>query len=286
MSASSTVSTRSTGAGASAAAQLTKLTPYDGLFLRAEHLAALETYAEQVAAAVGRAGGSGVVHGLTVRLDGSRLVLDPGLAIDGSGLPLLVDPGLEIPLNELEHAETTRVGLGQICLIELVSRDMPAGDGGGYVDLCADPCAAGAVTSRPYAIRTAAYRLTAPRQVDIGPSVPSKQFRSRVAAAWFDTEAAPPSLVPTRGPGVSPWSAPDWGTGPGAPAAARDAAVPLALLLKVDSSAGWEVDMWVARRDRIDTPPLDMWQYRLGGRPRAVFLAQVLQFQAQSARSR
>jgi hypothetical protein len=279
MSATPTPSTRSTGEGATGSAQLTKLTAYDGLFLRAEHLTALQTYAEQVAAAVGRAGGSGVVHGLAVRLDNGRLVVDPGLAIDAAGHSLVVDQGVEIPLENLQHTQTTRVGLGEICLLELVAKETPTGDGGGQMYV--DPYAAGAATSRPYATRAATPRLAAPRQVDIGAAIPSSQFRSRVATAWFATEQATVSLVPNNGPAVGAFSAPEWRTGPPPPAIARDAAVPLALLLKVDSSAEWQVDMWVARRDRLDTPPMDMWHYRLGGRPRAVFLAQVLQFQAQ-----
>jgi len=45
----------------------------------------------------------------------------------------------------------------------------------------------------------------------------------------------------------------------------------------------WVLDAWIARRDLIATPPRDAWEWRLGLRPWAVFIAQVLQFQAQLA---
>ena len=39
---------------------LTALNPLDGLFLRAEHLAAIQNYARELTRAVSRAGGAGV----------------------------------------------------------------------------------------------------------------------------------------------------------------------------------------------------------------------------------
>ena len=42
-------------------------------------------------------------------------------------------------------------------------------------------------------------------------------------------------------------------------------------------------DVWTARRDAIATPPHEAWQERLGLRTWAVFIAQLLQFQAQLA---
>ncbi|HEY6145541.1 MAG TPA: hypothetical protein VIV13_04660, partial [Solirubrobacterales bacterium] len=48
-----------------------------------------------------------------------------------------------------------------------------------------------------------------------------------------------------------------------------------------DGDAGWSVDVWAARRDRGDPSPARTWQYRLGMRPWDVYVAQILQFQAQ-----
>ncbi|MDD9205834.1 hypothetical protein PU560_05045, partial [Georgenia sp. 10Sc9-8] len=46
-------------------------------------------------------------------------------------------------------------------------------------------------------------------------------------------------------------------------------------------SDDWQLDTWAARRDRGGSPPRDRWQWGLGMRPWEVFVAQVLQFQAQ-----
>jgi hypothetical protein len=58
-------------------------------------------------------------------------------------------------------------------------------------------------------------------------------------------------------------------------------AVPIAALLWDDGE--WVVDTWIARRDIGGPPSRTAWEGRLGLRPWNVFLAQVLQFQAQLA---
>jgi hypothetical protein len=57
--------------------------------------------------------------------------------------------------------------------------------------------------------------------------------------------------------------------------------VPIGTLLRTGDE--WVLDVWIARRDLVATPPRDAWEWRLGLRPWAVFVAQVLQFQAQLA---
>jgi hypothetical protein len=58
--------------------------------------------------------------------------------------------------------------------------------------------------------------------------------------------------------------------------------VPLGVVWKDD---GWHLDVWTARRDLGDSMPAVAWQWRLGWRPRSVFMAQILQFQDQLAQA-
>jgi hypothetical protein len=51
------------------------------------------------------------------------------------------------------------------------------------------------------------------------------------------------------------------------------------LLLR--TAAGFVLDVWAARRDRVQTPPETGWMGRLAMRPWQVFVAQLLQFQDQ-----
>jgi hypothetical protein len=47
------------------------------------------------------------------------------------------------------------------------------------------------------------------------------------------------------------------------------------------TAAGFVLDVWAARRDRVQTPPETGWMGRLAMRPWQVFIAQLLQFQDQ-----
>lgn len=76
--------------GAASPYPLVRLTPFDGLFLRAEHLAAQVSYANALSRLGNVAGGSGVVQGLEARLVDGGLVVSPGLAIDPLGRVLAV----------------------------------------------------------------------------------------------------------------------------------------------------------------------------------------------------
>jgi hypothetical protein len=57
--------------------------------------------------------------------------------------------------------------------------------------------------------------------------------------------------------------------------------VPVGLLIRDGNE--WVLDVWAARRDRIEPPPERGWVRRTGGRAHDVFLAQVLQLQAHLA---
>ena len=75
------MTTTSTASGSmdTAGGAITRLNPADGLFLRAEHLRAMEDYASDLALAVGMAGGPGVVHGETKKPDVSEFLAVHGL---------------------------------------------------------------------------------------------------------------------------------------------------------------------------------------------------------------
>lgn len=100
---------------------------FDGRFLAARDLTRDQQYVLLRQAALGRAGGSGVVAGLMVGFDLSRnhLTIDPGHGVTGSGEPVVIgapvalDPaGLErlrafdLPLNELPRQQRLDISLG------------------------------------------------------------------------------------------------------------------------------------------------------------------------------
>ena len=70
-----------------AGGEIDRLNAFDGLFLRAEHLARMQDYALHLTIALGRGAGGGVAEGFGVGLDGDTLVVDPGLAVDGRRSP-------------------------------------------------------------------------------------------------------------------------------------------------------------------------------------------------------
>jgi hypothetical protein len=86
-----------------------------------------------------------------------------------------------------------------------------------------------------------------------------------LARRWPATEHALPDRWPPNGEGP------------------RVDLLPLAVLVPPLGHLNWQVDTWAARRDRGAAPPMRHWEWRLGMRPRDVFFAQVLQFQAQLA---
>ncbi|WP_157877888.1 hypothetical protein, partial [Streptomyces kanamyceticus] len=69
--------------------EISRLKPFDGMFLRAVHLQQIQLYTQALSRALGLAGGPGVVHGYGLALAGdpgkppTRLDVRPGLAVDG-----------------------------------------------------------------------------------------------------------------------------------------------------------------------------------------------------------
>lgn len=253
-----------------AQAAISRLHPFDGLFLRAEHLNRMQEYTRELTRALGQAGGPGVVYGYGVHVRDGVLEVSPGLAIDPSGRPLLMTTSLEHSLKDLQDG---------LWVIELVGADVPFGDEEIYGALCDDPCSGGTST-RPYIGEPVALRL---REEHLnGIAGPERERRSRVASTWFELERlTAAALLPTSerdAPKRADFSCASWNEPTGPPVGD---AVPIGVLLKVCGE--WEVDAWIARRDRIEIPPRRSWQQRLGMRPLDVFIAQVLQFQVHLA---
>jgi hypothetical protein len=254
-----------------------RLNPVDGLFLRAEHLQAIQNYARELVLACGRGGGAGVVHGYTGRVSGARLQVEGGLAFTTSGQPLLLDRPVSLALAAQATSSSA------IVVVELLPGSAPTGDFEQVFGLvCDDPCDGGE-QFRPYVAEGVRIRL---RPVALSlPEWRGEQFRSAVASAYFERErTSQPSLLPTSGRHPEPHAdlgGDTWSTGTDV---VDQEGVPIGMLVQVGSH--WEFDAWAARRDRIEPPPERGWAFRTGRRPWDVFLAQVHQFQAQLAHLR
>jgi hypothetical protein len=264
-------------ASATSTSGIRRLNPADGLFLRAEHLDQMQTYARELALAGGISGGTGVAYGYGLTLDGSDLHVTPGLAIDPSGAPLLMDQQTMVSLAHLNTQPSARFWVIEV----IAGPDQPADSEPVYGNLCADPCS---VTSiQPWLDSSVRIQVTANDTLPGLSSVALPTMRRNwLASAYFEQERrdGPPWLTPGQSGQVAAinellWSHPQPAIAP------SPAGVPIGALLWVDNA--WVLDVWIARRDLIATPPRDAWEWRLGLRPWAVFIAQVLQFQAQLA---
>ena len=247
---------------------LRRLCPANGLFLRAEHLVAILEYCEQFALVAGVSAGAGVDHGLNAYVVGNTLKVSAGLAVDRSRRPLRLSDNTQVPL---EHLEPDEYGLW---IVEIMAADPVVPEGlrePVYGTLCDDPCGGSSVI--PWCDASVVIRV---RREDISLSdVAEGCQRSQVAAAYFGREQPRSKRwLPPVGSGRT------WGTAEPAEAP-TPGAVPIAGLLRENGK--WVVDTWIARRD-IDGPPSrTAWEGHLGLRPWNVFIAQVLQFQAQLA---
>ena len=254
-----------------------RLNPADGLFLRAEHLDQIQTYARELALAGGIAGGTGVVYGYGLKLNDSDLYVTPGLAIDPTGAPLLMDQQATISLAHLNTQPSARFWIIEV----IVGPDQPSGSEPVYGNLCADPCT---VTSiQPWLDSSVRIQVTANDTLPGLSSVaPPASRRNWLASQYFEQERrdGPPWLTPGQSGQVAAINELLW-SGPQPAVPPSPAGVPIGALLWVDNA--WVLDVWTARRDLMATPPRDAWEWRLGLRPWAVFTAQVLQFQAQLA---
>ena len=264
-----------------------RLQPSDGLFLQAAHLERMQDFARELALSIGVAAGAGVVHGYQAGLSETKagttsgttsgttcrtiLTVGPGLAIDPSGRPLRSKSAVELPLDNLA-VENDRFWIVQV----MKGEPHLSGSENVYGNLCDDPCSS--ATIQPWADEGVIVQIVTDSFAGLSTVNPPALRRNWLASHYFERERAngDPWLVPgADGPTLSkPWSD---GTPEPAPAA-----VPIAVLLHLPPQL-WVLDVWTARRDMSAAPPQPAWQSRLGMRPWNIFIAQVLQFQAQSA---
>jgi len=282
---------------------LTRLNYFDGKFLRAEDLRAEQTYLRRLVQLSNQAGGAGVVHGFELTLaGGDGLVLSPGLAIDPAGRVLLLPQDHAVSIADLieRSREAARVAAaaaargGTFAECETVRETPPAalaartmylvtiahaealcGEEDVYGKLCEEACITS--TDRPnwiegVVLRARPLTLDTPLAESAAIALGRTHLRSRVAGAYFADEAKRVAhLISGAGLRSDAWCA-------GADAL-TGSEVPLGVLLH--DGARWVLDLWTARRERMETPPQRYWHWRMAMRPWDVFLAQVLQFQCQ-----
>ncbi|KOU25679.1 hypothetical protein ADK52_11660 [Streptomyces sp. WM6372] len=261
------------GPSATADGGIDRLNPFDGLFLRAEHLSRIQDYARELALAVGAAGGPGVVEGYEVSVKDGTLRVGGGLAVSPEGRPLRSQRLVTLPLTGLDP------GLDGFWWVEVAPDSRPYGDAPVQGSYCDDPCAGSGTTRRPYLAEGVRIQLAEGTEPGLDNQLPASR-RNFLASRIFGAERT----------GHSPWP---YGTGsahlpqswtPPAASPGRPRTVRIAVLLRDPGRPdGWEVDTWAARRDRAAAPPQRYWQSRLGMRPWDAYTAQILQFQDQLA---
>lgn len=290
-----------------ASTPLTRLNYYDGRFLRADDLNVEQRAQRAHVELSNRAGGPGVVNGFVVRHQAGALVLSPGLAIDPQGRVLFLPGEVQITAAKLVEA-ASRTGTGapgalaeggggfgpcevatatpnvptvggmQLYLVALAHAEGLCGTAEVFGRLCDDACVT--ATDRPYrldgvVLLVRPMSLVTPLPTSTAVTLGSEHLRSRVAAAAFsDERSAAGGRLSAAALASNVWCV-------GAPALTGDA-VPLAVLAWDGSVVGF-LDVWSARRERMEAPPRAYWAGRTELRPWPVFLAQVLQFQCQLA---
>ena len=272
---------------APASTGLRRFEPADGMFLRAEHLEQIQTYAADLAALNGQAGGPGVVYGYTLTHDDAKQSLSatPGLAYDPAGHPLRSNGVLHVDLSGLDPS-----GIDRVWIVEVVSAaEIPGGSEPRYSSVCATSC--GSESSfqpwRDDAVRLRVRAETVAVQGDmLSAGNDSNRRRSVLAAAYFESERrrGGPWLTPTAPGGVIPHLVTFPWSKAGPPGPPVPGAVPVGLLYADQTDAQhFHLDVWTARRDRVLSPPASAWENHLSRRPLPVFTAQLLQFQDQLA---
>ncbi|MFK0252428.1 hypothetical protein [Streptomyces sp. NPDC090445] len=250
-----------------------RLNAFDGLFLRAEHLNLIQDYARELALAVGACAGPGTVEGYEVTVQDGTLRVGAGLAVNAEGRPLRSERLVTIPLTGLTP------GLDGFWWVEVAPATRDHGEAPVQGSYCDDPCSGTGTTRHPYTAEGVRIRLVEDSERGLDSQLPAAR-RNFLASRVFGAERTAHSAWPY---GTAAATLPRaWG--PPAAAPSRPAAVRLAVLLRVPgAAAGFEADVWTARRDRGAAPPYRYWQSRLGLRPWDVYTAQILQFQSQLA---
>ncbi|MCJ0874245.1 hypothetical protein [Streptomyces sp. AP-93] len=247
-----------------------RLNAFDGLFLRAEHLNRIQDHTEAHARALGEAGGPGVVEGFAVELEDGALHVGAGLAVTADGIALRSGRLTSLPLPADNFREDG------FWWVEAVPATWQYGEAPVQGAYCDDPCSGSGTVRRPYEVEGVRIRLVQALAEGLGGK--SAKHRRNFLANWYfraERLAADPWPYRSDAPDLPRhWEPPG--------VAGRPAGVRLAALIRHCEGA-WETDTWTARRDRGAPPPERYWQMRLGMRPWDVFMAQILQFQAQLA---
>lgn len=272
---------------ATAGGAFTRLNPVDGLFLRGQHLDLMQGYTSALAAALGAGVGPGVVSGFKCTLSQGRdaVQVTGGLAIAG-GMPLCSTTSASVSLK------TLTAGPDNFWVVEIRPASWLFGSEPVYGGLCEDPCGQGSGI-RPFAEEGIELHLRRDSMPGLGDQ--TQHVRNWLASQYFERERRyggessrspnAPWLLPNAAGGpVQPLGDRPWADGTGS---YDDTAVPLGVVWKdvaaTDKDESWELDVWTARRDTGDPVPSAAWQWRLGWRPHSVFVAQILQFQAELA---
>jgi hypothetical protein len=283
---------------------------YDGRFLRADDLNLERRGQREYVELSNRAVGSGPVWGFDLSgLGTGELRLSAGLALSPRGQVLYLPDDARAPVADLLAAGSSSTVPASGGMPTTASGfvacgpSSPSPGGGGTVVagtalylVCLSPASRpqgvsevfgrlceGCVTATdsPYLVDGVTLQLR-PLGLDLQPwtaagvTRPDLHLRSQVASAYFEVErqAAGPAMSAAL-LASAVWSA-------GAASLAGDDAVAVGVL-------GWDgagillLDPWTARRENMQAPPDMYWAGRFERRPWPVFLAQVLQFQAQLA---
>jgi hypothetical protein len=267
-------STPGNAAGVSVGGPIVRLHAADGLFLRAEHLEAMQDYAYALSTAVGIAVGTGVVYGFQLGLQDGALTATEGLALTPTGQPLQSNATLRLPLDT-DHLPT--LDQDDFWLVVIEPATEASGSENAYGTVCADPCE-GIGSIKPWLTSLVTMRLLV-RPMPGLKMIDSHQRRSWLASQYFEQERrdANPWVVPKKaGGGVAPLLGFPWAQGGIAP---EPQAVPIGVLHRI--AGKFVIDTWTARREVSGPPGAVRWAGHLAMRPWPVFLAQVLQFQDQ-----
>lgn len=257
------------------------LNPQDGLFLRGEHLAAIQDYSRALTTALATASGTGVVHGLGVAIAGRKLVVSPGLAISPHGRLLLLTEAVSIPLDDAHLPALEADGFWRV---ELHWAWDNSGSAPSYGSLCADECHDGGSTIRPWRDEGVEIRIV-PDALELFGGVLSDVRGNWLSSHYFERERrnGRPWLTPVaRNAPVPPLGSHAWTDDTRAP---DEQGVPLALVYSSQRAStddvAYRLQVWTARRLTDGPVAHAAWRSRLAMRPWSIFLAQILQFESE-----
>jgi hypothetical protein len=262
--------------GSTAAGDIVSLNARDGLFLRAEHLEAIQAYARDLSTSIGIAAGTGVVYGFDVTIDQakSQLAVEPGLAIGPTGQPIRSAAFATVSLKRDDLPPLQGDGFW---VIEVNSIETSFGSEPTYGNVCDDPCSGSGAAIQPWTDHGASVSLRADAIGGLDTVGPSAK-RCWLASHYFDRERRRrrPWLVPSDAKQINSLIDHDWTKGAAQPV---PAGVPIGTIQLIGETLA--LDVWTARRGCSGPLADEALKARLAMRPLNVFLAEVFQFQDQ-----